>query len=332
MNHRRHMLVAFGAAALAELPGALAQHPAKPSGKIWRIGFMWAASRATTQASLDSILRKLREFGYVEGRDFVAEHRWADGNAKLLPGFAAELVGLKVDLLFTYSTEAAQAAKAATRDIPVVFTMVSDPVASKVVNTLAHPGGNLTGWSNMLPDSSEKLLEFLRTIKPRMAQLVVLSDPGNPGKVLEVTRLRAAVERLGLTLRPKDVRNGADVDSAFVQMARERPDALIVLVDGVTTTHRQRIVDLAARHRLPAIYQVREFVEAGGLMSYGLNIGRQQERTAEYMHRIFKGAKPSDLPVEQPTRIELVINRKAVAALGVTVAPELLLRADEVIE
>ena len=338
MIHRRSFISALGVAAFAvpfTVPLAVrAQPAAAPPGKLWRVGFIWGASRATTQRSLDTILRKLREIGYVEGRDFSTEHLWADGDAKLLPGFAAEMVGRKVDLIVTYSTEAAQAAKAATRDtqIPVVFTMVSDPVASSVVNSLARPGGNVTGWSNMLPDTSEKLLEYLGAMKPKMARVAVLSDPGNPGKVLEIAKLRQAAARLGLTLRPKELRNAADIDTAFSEIAGERTDALIILVDGVTTTHRRRIVDLVAKQRLPAIYQVREFVEAGGLMSFGLNISRQQERTAEYMHRIFKGAKPADLPVEQPTRVELVINGKTVRALGLKIPQALLISAEEVID
>ena len=338
MTHRRSFISALGVAAFAvpfTVPLAVrAQPAAAPPGKLWRVGFIWSASRATTQRSLDTILRKLREIGFVEGRDFSTEHLWADGNAKLLPGFATEMVGRKVDLIVTYSTAAAQAAKAATRDtqIPVVFTMVSDPVASSVVNSLARPGGNVTGWSNMLPDTSEKLLEYLGAMKPKMARVAVLSDPGNPGKVLEIAKLRQAAARLGLTLRPKELRNAADIDTAFSEIAGERTDALIILVDGVTTTHRRRIVDLVAKQRLPAIYQVREFVEAGGLMSFGLNISRQQERTAEYMHRIFKGAKPADLPVEQPTRVELVINGKTVRALGLKIPQALLISAEEVID
>ena len=334
MNARRALLAALGAGAFAGALDTFAQAPGKPPPKNWRVGFIWATSRAASQARLDTVLRKLREMGYVEGRDFTAEHHFTDGNAALIPGFAAELVGRKVDLIVTSSTEAAQAAKAATRDIqiPVVFSMVSDPVASSVVNSLARPGGNVTGWSNMLPDTSEKLLEYLGAMKPKMARVAVLSDPGNPGKVLEIAKLRQAAARLGLTLRPKELRNAADIDTAFSEIAGERTDALIVLVDGVTTTHRQRIVESVAKQRLPAIYQVREFVEAGGLMSFGLNIVRMQERTAEYMHRIFKGAKPADLPVEQPTRVELVINGKTVRALGLKIPQALLISAEEVIE
>jgi putative ABC transport system substrate-binding protein len=305
---------------------------AQPARKISRIGFMFASSASSARADIDAILTRLRELGSVEGRDFTAEYRWADGNTALLGGLATDLVREKVDLIVTRSTPAALAAKSATREIPIVFSMVSDPVASGIVDTLAHPGGNITGWSNILPETSGKLLELIKAMVPKLSRLAVLGDPANPGKALEVAELRKAAARLGLKLRSLEVRTPKDVEDAFGKMARERPDALIVLTDGVTTTHRQRVVDLAARIKLPAIYQVREFVDAGGLLSYGLNIMRQQERTADYVHRILKGAKPGDLPVEQPTKFELLINRKTAKALGIAVPQELLLRADEVIQ
>ena len=333
MIHRRNMLLAAGVAALANAIGARAQQAANsPPKKLWRVGFIWGPSRAATQARIERIFRKLRELGYVEGRDFSALHRWADGDSALIPGFAAEFVRLKVDLIVTSGTEAAQAAKAATSEIPVVFAMVSDPVASNIVNTLARPGGNITGWTNMLPDTAEKMIELLRGMAPKMARLAVLTDPGNPGKVLEIAKLKQAADKLGLTLLTKNLSTAADIDNAFAQMPRERTDAIIVLVNSVTLTHRQRVVDLAARHRLPAIYQVREFVDAGGLMSFGLNFERLQERTAEYMHRIFQGKKPVDLPVEQPTHVELVISRRTATTLGIAIPRDLLLRAEEVIE
>ena len=240
--------------------------------------------------------------------------------------------GLKVDLIVTRSTAAALAAKAATREIPVVFGMVSDPVASGIVPTLARPGGNLTGWTNMLTDTHGKLIEFLRVLKPKLSHLALLFDADNPGKALEVKLLTQTAARLGLTLRAKGVRSTADVDAAFAQITRERTDGLIVLVDSMTRGHRQAIIDFAAKQRLPAIYQVREFVDGGGLMSYGMNVRKQFERTAEYMHRIFQGKQPAELPVEQPTRFELVINGKTAKALGIKIPHELLLRAEEMIE
>ncbi len=332
MNQRRNMLLAVGAGALANAIGARAQPGAKPPAKLWRVGFIWPGSRTDEQPYVDTILGKLRQLGYVEGRHFSAEYRFADQNEAAFAGFAAEYARLKMDLIVTRSTAAAIATKAATRDIPVVFGMVSDPVASKIVTTLARPGGNLTGWSNMLTDTHGKLIEFLRAVRPKLSHVALLSDARNPGKALEVALLRQTAAKVGLRLSAKGLNSAADFEPALAQITRERPDGLIVLVDSLTRGHTRQIVDFAVKQRLPAIYQVREFVDAGGLMSYGLNIRRQFERTAEYMHRIFQGKQPSDLPVEQPTRIELVINGKTAKALGIAIPQELLLRAEEVIE
>lgn len=328
MNNRRKLVMALGACALAAPFGCFAQQP----GKVRRIGFISSVSQASGQADVDAIVRRLRELGYVEGRDFTFESRWANGNTKLLAGFAAELVQLKVDLIVSRSTPAALALKSATREIPVVFTNVSDPVASRVVSSLARPGENLTGWTNMFGDTSGKLVELLKTIAPKSSRLALLADPDNTGKKIEIARIQKGAAGRGLKVRSIGVRNAGDVDAAFAQMAHEHTDALIVLTDGVTSTHRQRIVDLAAKHRLPVIYELSEFVDAGGLMSYGPNMSRQYERTAEYIDKIFKGAKPADLPVEQPTSFDLVINRKTAKALGLTVPQSLLLSADRLIE
>jgi putative ABC transport system substrate-binding protein len=328
MNNRRKLVIALGASVLAAPLAAFAQ----AQGKVWRIGFISSTSQRSGQGDVDAIVRGLRQLGYAEGRDFAFEIRWADGNMKLVTGFAAELVRLKVDLIVVRSTIAALAAKSATQSIPVVFTMVSDPVSTGIVNTLARPGGNLTGWTNMFSDTSVKLLELLKAMVPKASRVTVITDPDNSGKALEVTALKKAASGQGLTLQLKGLRSAADVDNAFAQMSRERIDALIVLADGVTSTHSQRIVDLAAKQRLPAIYEIREFVDRGGLMSYGLNINHQYERTAEYIHRIFKGARPADLPVEQPTQFELVINRNTAKTLGLAIPQSLLISADKVIE
>jgi putative ABC transport system substrate-binding protein len=328
MNNRRKLLITLGAGALAVPFAVFAQQ----QGKVWRIGFISSTSQRSGQGDVDAIVRGLRQLGYAEGRDFAFEHRWADGNMKLVAGFAAELVRMKVDLIVTRSTIAALAVKSATQSIPVVFTMVSDPVSTGIVNTLARPGGNLTGWTNMFSDTSVKLLELLRAMVPKASRVAVISDPDNSGKALEVTALQQAARGQGLTLQSNGLRSAADVDNALAQMSRERIEALIVLADGVTSTHGPRIVDLAAKQRLPAIYEIREFVDRGGLMSYGLNINHQYERTAEYIHRIFKGARPADLPVEQPTRIELVINSKTAKLLGLTIPQSLLISADKLIE
>jgi len=210
--------------------------------------------------------------------------------------------------------------------------MVSDPVASGLVTSLARPGGNATGWANILPETSGKLLELLREVVPRASRIAVLGDPTNPGKVLEFKALRDQAQALGLTLQTVEVPTPAALDAAFSAIGRTLPDALITLVDAVTFTHRQRIVEFAAKHRVPAIYQVREFIDAGGLMSYGLNVASMFRRTAIYVDRVLKGAKPANLPVEQPTLFELVINLRTAKALGLTIPPSVLGRADDVIQ
>ena len=324
---RRELVIALGAGALVPLT-SFAQAPAK----VWRVGFVWSTSQAAGQRFVDTMLRRLRELGSVEGSDFTADYRWADGSAHLAKNHVAALVRAKVDLLVTWGTHATQAAKAATRDIPTVFLQVNDPVASGIVASLARPGGNITGISNMLHDTSEKLLELLKRMAPKMSRVAVLGDPDNPGKVIEVQKLRGACERLHYASEFVELRNAADVAAAPAKLAHFKSNALVILSDGVTWTHQAALIAMAAKLKQPAIYQVREFVAAGGLMSYGLNVTRMNERAAEYIHRIFKGSKPADLPVEQPTRIELVINHKTAKSLGLGISQELALRADEVIE
>ena len=331
--HRRRDILALGASAIAPsivlIPRtSFAQTPAK----VWRVGFVWGTSQAAGQRFVDTLLRKLRELGSIEGRDFSAEYRWTDGSAQLAKDHVAALVQAKVDLLVTWGTNAAQAVKAATRDIPAVFAQVSDPVASGIVASLARPGGNISGVTNMLPDISEKLLELLKGMAPKMSRIAVLGDPDNPGKMIEVQKLRGACERLRYAFEFVELRTAADVAAVPAKLARFKSNALVILADGVTWTHQATLIAMAAKLKQPAIYQVREFVAAGGLISYGLNVTKMIERAAEYIHRIFKGTKPADLPVEQPTRFELVINRKTANQLGLKISGEMMLRADEVIE
>ena len=249
-----------------------------------------------------------------------------------MPALVAELVRLKVDLILASGTPHALAAKSAQPDLPIVFQMVSDPVASGLVASLARPSGNVTGWSNMLPETSRKLLELLKEVAPTVSRVAVLFDPKNPGKQLELKVLEAEAQRVGVNVRRLEMRSLADLKAAFSAMRRERPDGLVILQDSITSAHRKEIVELAAGARLPAIYQVSEFVDLGGLMSYGLNIVRQYRRSAVYVDRILRGAKPGDLPVEQPTAFELIVNLKTAKALGVTIPRSILLRADRVIE
>jgi len=325
---RRTFLGAVACGILAAPHAAEAQQ----AKKVWRIGFLSSGWPAPGQPTVAAIREGLRERGWVEGQNIIIEYRWAEGSVERLSALAAELVALKVDLIVTSSTPAALAAKRATTQIPIVFGMVSDPVSSGLVASLARPGGNATGWSNILPEMIGKLLGLIREAVPRASRIAVLGDPTNPGKVLELKAIREQARTLGVTIQSVDVPTPGTLDAAFSAMASARPDALITLVDGVTLPHRGRVVEFAAKHRIPAIYQVREFTDAGGLMSYGLNRLSMDRRSGLYVDKILRGAKPADLPVEQPTTFEFVINLKTAKALGLTIPPSLLGRADQVIE
>jgi putative tryptophan/tyrosine transport system substrate-binding protein len=328
MGHvrRRQFLISAGSLLVEPLVCVAQQR-----GKVVRIGFV-AASTAYGNESIAVFRDELRKLGWLEGQNVVIEPRNATGDTRQFAPLIEELLRLKVDVLVTTSTPAALAAKSATSEIPVVFSMVSDPVASGIVASLSRPGGNLTGWSNMLAETSSKLLELLREVIPKASRFVVLFDPSNAGKLLDLKVLQAAAQRSGLTLRLAEVRNPADINAAFAAMARERPDGVIVLQDAVSGSNRKEIVDSATNARLPTIYQVSDFVDLGGLLSYGVNMPRQFRRSAVYVDKILRGARPSDLPVEQPTAFELVINLKAAKALGVVIPQSTLLRADRVIQ
>lgn len=303
---------------------------AQPAGRVWRIGYLSGGTMASPATA--AFREGLRDRGWVEGQNVIVEYGFAGAVEERYPALVAELIGLKVDVIVTTTTTGALAAKRATTEIPIVFTMVSDPVASGLVASLARPGGNATGWSNILPGTTGKLLELLREAVPGASRIAVLANPTNPGKVLEIKALRNHAQTLGLTLHVVEVPTPPTLDAAFSAIVQTRPDALIVLTDAVTWTERQRIAEFAAKHRVPAIYQVRVFTDAGGLMSYGLDVVGMYRRTAIYIDKIFKGAKPADLPVEQPMLFELVINLKAAKALGLKIPPSLLVRADEVLQ
>jgi putative ABC transport system substrate-binding protein len=274
----------------------------------------------------------LHELGYVEGRNIQIESRWAEGNYDRLPGLAADLVRLKVDVIVTYGTPAAQAAKGATGTIPIVMAAIIDPVASGLVTSLARPGGNITGQSMMSPDLAEKQLQILKELVPKTSRVAVLHNPANPGNAPQVRHAQDAARALGVRLQILGARGPSEIDSAFAAMTAEQAGAVIVLVDAILQSNRARIADLAARHRLPAVYGLHEYAEAGGLLAYGPNRLDMFRRAATYVDRILKGAKPGDLPVEQPSTFTLVINLKTAKALGLTIPPSLLLRADQVIE
>ena len=325
-GQRRQFLITTGVL-LAAPRAAWAQQ----RSKVVRLGFVTTGT-ASTSDFVASFRDELRKLGWIEGQNIIVDYRYAMGDTQQLPALVAELLRLKVDLIVATSTPGALAAKSATSEIPIVFSMVSDPVASGIVTGLARPGGNITGWSNMLPETSRKLLELLKEVVPKASRLVVLFDPSNAGKVLEIKALQANAQRGGLTVQPLEVRSLNDVKAAFASMPPRRPDGLIALHDSVTGPNRKEIVEFAAEAKLPAIYQVSEFVDAGGLMSYGLNIAKQYRRTAVYVDKILRGAKPGDLPVEQPTVFELVINLKAAQGLGLVIPQSILLRADRLIE
>jgi putative ABC transport system substrate-binding protein len=280
----------------------------------------------------DTARQGLRDLGYVEGQSITLEVRWAEGRSERLPELVAELVRLKVDVLVVASTPGALAAKNATRTTPIVFLGVGDPVGSGLVASLARPGSNLTGLSLLNPEVSGKRLELLKESLPSLSRVAVLTNPGNPIHAVYWKETHAAARTLGLRLQPVKVRAPDDFDEAFRAAASGRADALLAFDDPLTVGHRARLVTLAAKYRLPTMYGFREFPDARRLLSYGPNLLDQYRRTATYVDRILKGARPADLPVEQPTKFELVINRRTAQALGLAIPPSVLARADQVIE
>ncbi len=327
---RRVFLTSLGAGLLAAPLAAEAQQAAK----VARIGYL-AGSLAAFPQPREAFIQGLRDLGYVEGRNLVIEYRSPEGKPERLPALAAELVALKVDVIVAAGTPQPLAAKQATRTIPIVFAGASDPVASGLVTSLARPGGNVTGLSLLLPELVGKTLEQLKQAIPGVNRVAVLWQPGGLGERTEKDMLKgaeAAGRALGVRLQLVEARGPADIDRAFSDMTKARSDALTVLGSNMFLIERRRLVDLAAKNRLPAVYPLREWVDVGGLMAYGPNLADLFRRAATYVDKILKGAKPGDLPVEQPTKFELVINLKTAKALGLTIPPSLLQRADEVIQ
>ena len=311
---------------LASVHFADAQQPKK----VARIGFLAPATRTGYQHYTDALLQGLRELGYVEGQNIVIEYRWADGNFERLPELAAELVRLKVDVIVAPGVQAVRAAKQSTTTIPVIFPTAGDAVASGLVASLARPGGNITGLTILSPELSGKRLELLKEAFPRLSRVAVLLDPRQPP--LSVKETQTTGQSLRLKLQFLEVRDAADVESVFSAMSRERADALITLPHPVLQVHQRRIVELAARSRVPAMYQTTEWAESGGLMSYGPDHLDNYRRAAVFVDKILKGAKPADLPVEQPMKFEFVINLKTAKQIGLTIPPNVLARADRVIK
>ncbi len=327
---RRQFLIAAGA--LLAAPRGRAQQP----GKISRIGYLVTGSTGSpeTRTSLDALWQGLREHGYVDGKNIVIEYRGADGKIEQLPGLAAELVRLKVDLIVAGATPAARAAKNATTTIPIVAAAMGDPVGDGLVASLARPGGNLTGSTFLGPQLVPKRMQLLKDALPKVLRLAALWHPGAFGEHTTKEMLKeteVAARALGVQIQFVGVRGSDEFDRAFSTMTKESLDALIVLPSPMLFAERKRVVDLATRHRLPAMFNAREFVQLGGLIAYGARLADLMRRAAFYADKILKGAKPSDLPVELPEKYELVINLKTAKALGITIPQSVLARADEVI-
>lgn len=316
------------------LAGGLLVRPlavsAEPLGRLHRIGMLERTSPVTNAANVNAFRRGLRERGYVEGESFAIEYRSADGRDERFPDLAAELVQSEVSLILTRGTPASLAAKHATATIPVVFTGVGDPVGQGIVASLARPGNNVTGLSAAVTEIFPKRVQLLRELVPRAGRIGALFNMSNPALPPQWREVETAARSLGLEPILLDVRRPEDLAPACDSAVRQRVDALIVGLDTLTQANQQLIVDLAARRRLPAIYASMEFV--GGLAIYGVNYPEMYRQAASFAHKIFKGAKPADLPVEEPTKVELVINLRTAKALGLTVSQSVLFRADQVIE
>jgi putative ABC transport system substrate-binding protein len=298
---------------------------------VKKIGILSGGSRSSTSPSTEAFRQGLRELGYVEGRNVIIEYRYADGKLDRLPELVGELLANKVDVIVAQAPAAVRTTKKATSVIPIVMAHGGDPVAQRFVASLARPGGNVTGLSNFSAELGGKRLELLREAFPKASPVGVIWNPDAPGPVLSFKELEIAAKTLNVQLQSFQVRGPNDFEGAF-QTARERAGSLVVIQDIVTVTHLKRIVELAAKHRLPAIYMEADFAEAGGLMSYGPSQTDMFRRAATYVDKILKGAKPADLPVEQPTKFELVINLKAAKQIGLTIPPNVLARADKVIK
>ena len=313
---------------LAMPVAAAAQQPAK----VHRIGFLSQGSSSGFRHFWEAFRQGLRELGYVEGRNIALESRWAEGRFERLPDLAAELARLKVDVILAGGTPSALAAKNATRTIPIVMVNVADPVRAGLVASLARPGGNITGPTLLNPELSAKRVELLKEVVPKVSRVAAFMNPASPATPVLWEETQRAAEALGVQLQPLEVRGPNEYEGAFGAATRGRAGGLLFLDDAVMLANRTRIVTLAARSSLPGMYGFREFVDVGGLMSYGANASNSYGRAATYVDKILKGAKPADLPVEQPTRFELVINMKTAKALGLTIPQTVLIRAEHVIQ
>ena len=329
MTTRRKLLVAFGVSTLTASFAALAQ---KQPAKMPRVGYLFSFTPAEGQHLWEACRRGLRELGYVEGRTIMLEPRWAEGRHDRLPDLARELVRLPVDVLVAAATPASLAAKAATSTIPIVMVAVGNPVKVGLVSSLARPGGNITGLSLLTTELSGRRLQLLLEVLGRSGRVAALINPDNGVHAVFLEETRDAAAKLGVKLETLRARNEREMQRAFEAAAAERAEAVVFFDDPVLWSHRTQAVALAARYRLPVVYGYSDFVDEGGLISYGPDRPEQYRRTAAYVDRILKGAKPADLPVEQPTKFELVVNLKTAKALGLTIPQTFLARVDEVIQ
>lgn len=330
MNTRRKLLVVLGASALTTPFASFAQQ----AGKVWRVGVLLPRSRPT---SIDddyfrAFPKGMRELGYVEGKNLVIEWRTADGKFERLPALAAELVQLKVDVIVAGTLLAARPAQKATTTIPIVMVNVVDPIGSGLGTSLARPGGNITGLSNIAGEVSTKHLEILLSIMPKLSRVALLVNPANAANVTTLKNIQAAAPRVGVKILPLEAGNPQQIENAFSTMTKENAGAVIVARDPVFNQGARQIAELAIKHRMPTAFGSRESVEAGGLVSYGASSGDAFHRAATYVDKIFKGAKPGDLPIEQPTKFEQVINMKTAKALGITIPQSVLVGVDKAVE
>ena len=330
MITRRQTLIAFGAGAFATLASFAQAQP-----KIWRIGFFYNGSRqsAVDTGRYGAFMQGMRELGYIEGKTFIIEERFvSDWDAARLAAVAAELVKANVDIIVATGGPTVNAAKQATASVPIVLTLASDPVSSGFAASLAHPGGNITGVSAYLDEVSPKHIEYLKLVAPKLSRIGLLAKKGNPSNARLQGRIETDARKVGLRVLPVEVDSLKELEPAISRLAQQRAGGFIILGDSFFVQHAAQIAKLATRNRLPSIYTGAEYPEAGGLMSYGPSFADNFRRAAMYVDKILKGAKPGELPIEQPTRFYFTINGKTAKVLGIKISNELLLRADKVIE
>jgi putative tryptophan/tyrosine transport system substrate-binding protein len=327
LSSREIVCFALSAMLFALCSFAQAQHP----GRVPRIGFLIASTPSAMAPRLDAFQQGLLELGYVEGKNIVIERRYADGKSDHLPALAAELVSLKVDVIVTSGPTATRPAKEATSTIPIVMTFDDDPVGSGFVASLARPGGNITGLATLAPEISGKRLELMKETFPRLRRVAVIGTSNRQGTAQALKEMELAAQAHGVKIQYLDIQNPKDIESAFRAASKGHADAVLVLQTPILNSQRRQIADHALKSRLPAIYPASQYVEDGGLMSYGASISDLDRRAATYVDKILKGTKPADIPVEQPTKFEFIINLKAAKQIGLTIPPNVLARADRVI-